>query len=108
MIKMAILLYQSKEERCVYLITIFSMVSCIHVHCIYCITCMISCVWYHVYLLYHMYGIMCIYCSVCMVSCVTKDGIRELQERIHMAAINAKDPDTHEYVIGMQVWLLCS
>lgn len=38
-----------------------------------------------------------------MVSCVTKEGIKELQERIHAAALNAKDPDTHEHVIGMQV-----
>ena len=41
--------------------------------------------------------------SVCMVSCVTKEGIRDLQDRIHAAALNAKDPDTHEHVIGMQV-----
>lgn len=38
-----------------------------------------------------------------MVSSVTKDGIKDLQERIHLAALNAKDPDTHEHVIGMQV-----
>ena len=38
-----------------------------------------------------------------MVSCVTREGIRELQERIHYAAVEAKDPDTREYVIGMQV-----
>ena len=38
-----------------------------------------------------------------MVSCVTKEGIKELQERIHAAALNAKDPDTHDHVIGMQV-----
>ena len=36
-------------------------------------------------------------------SCVSRDGIRELQERIHYAAVEAKDPDTREYVIGMQV-----
>ena len=41
--------------------------------------------------------------SICMVSCVTKEGIRDLQDRIHAAALNAKDPDTHEHVIGMQV-----
>ena len=41
--------------------------------------------------------------SICMVSCVTKVGIRELQERIHSAALSAKYPDTHEHVIGMQV-----
>ena len=41
--------------------------------------------------------------SVCMVSCVTKEGVRDLQDRIHAAALNAKDPDTHEHVIGMQV-----
>ena len=38
-----------------------------------------------------------------MVSCVTKEGVRDLQDRIHAAALNAKDPDTHEHVIGMQV-----
>ena len=43
--------------------------------------------------------------SICMVSCVTKVGIRELQERIHSAALSAKDPDTHEHVIGMQVFV---
>ena len=42
--------------------------------------------------------------SICMVSCVTKVGIKELQEQIHSAALNAKDPDTHEHVIGMQVY----
>ena len=41
--------------------------------------------------------------SICMVSSVTKEGIKDLQERIHSAALNAKDPDTHEHVIGMQV-----
>jgi leucine-rich repeat kinase 1 len=41
--------------------------------------------------------------DICMVSCVTHAGIKELQDRIHSAAISAKDPDTHEYVIGMQV-----
>ena len=45
--------------------------------------------------------------SVCMVSCVTKEGIRDLQDRIHAAALNAKDPDTHEHVIGMQVQCMC-
>ena len=41
--------------------------------------------------------------SICMVSSVTREGIKDLQERIHTAALNAKDPDTHEHVIGMQV-----
>ncbi len=44
-----------------------------------------------------------LFCSICMVSSVTKEGIKDLQERIHSAALNAKDPDTHEHVIGMQV-----
>ena len=38
-----------------------------------------------------------------MVSCVTREGIKELQEKIHYAAVEAKDPDTREFVIGMQV-----
>ena len=41
-----------------------------------------------------------------MVSCVTKDGIKELQDRIHFAAVEARDPDTRDYVIGMQVRFL--
>ena len=40
--------------------------------------------------------------SVMTVSCVTKEGIRELQMEIHNAAIQAKDHDTHEFIIGMQ------
>ena len=38
-----------------------------------------------------------------MVSCLTKEGIQDLQERIHHAAINAIDYDTREHIIGMQV-----
>ena len=38
-----------------------------------------------------------------MVSCVSQEGIKDLQERIHYAAVNAVDPDTKEHIIGMQV-----
>ena len=41
--------------------------------------------------------------GIMMVSCVTQEGIRELTERIHYAAVNAVDPDTREHIIGMQV-----
>ena len=41
--------------------------------------------------------------SIIMLSCVTQEGIRELQERIHHAAISAIDHDTREHIIGMQV-----
>ena len=43
------------------------------------------------------------YGSVMCVSCVTKEGIKDLQEKIHMTAIQAKDPDTNELIIGQQV-----
>ena len=38
-----------------------------------------------------------------MVSCINKEGISELQERIHHAAVHAIDHDTREPIIGMQV-----
>lgn len=41
--------------------------------------------------------------AIMMVSCVTQEGIRELQDRIHYAAVSAVDPDTREHVIGQQV-----
>ena len=41
--------------------------------------------------------------SIVMVSCTTGVGIKELQERIHHAAISAVDYDTKEHIIGMQV-----
>jgi len=40
-----------------------------------------------------------------MVSCTTGVGIKELQEKIHHAAISAVDYDTKEHIIGMQVRL---
>ena len=40
--------------------------------------------------------------SAMTVSSVTKEGIRELQMEIHNAAIQAKDHDTHDPIIGMQ------
>ena len=43
------------------------------------------------------------YGSVMCVSCLTKEGIKELQEKIYLAAIQAKDPDTNELIIGQQV-----
>ena len=41
--------------------------------------------------------------AIMSVSCTTQEGIRELQERIHTAAIKAVDPDTKEHVIGQMV-----
>ena len=41
--------------------------------------------------------------SIMMVSCVTQEGIKDLVERIHYAAVNAVDPDTREPIIGAQV-----
>ncbi len=41
--------------------------------------------------------------SIVFVSCVTLDGIKDLQEYIHHAAISAVDHDTKEPIIGMQV-----
>ena len=37
------------------------------------------------------------------VSSTTQEGLRELQERIHHAAISAIDHDTRDPIIGMQV-----
>lgn len=41
--------------------------------------------------------------NIIMVSCINKEGISELQERIHHAAVHAIDHDTREPIIGMQV-----
>jgi len=41
--------------------------------------------------------------GIMMVSCVTQEGIKELIERIHYAAVTAVDPDTKEHIIGMMV-----
>ena len=41
--------------------------------------------------------------AIMCVSCTSLEGIRELQERIHSAAIKAVDPDTKEHVIGQLV-----
>ena len=41
--------------------------------------------------------------AIMCVSCTSMEGIRELQERIHNAAIKAVDPDTKEHVIGQLV-----
>ena len=41
--------------------------------------------------------------AIMCVSCTTKEGIRELQEKIHGAAVNAVDPDIKEHVIGQLV-----
>ncbi len=43
--------------------------------------------------------------GIMTVSCVTQEGIRDLTERIHYAAVNAVDPDTREHIIGAQVYL---
>lgn len=41
--------------------------------------------------------------AIICVSCTSKEGIRELQEKIHSAAVNAVDPDIEEHVIGQLV-----
>ena len=41
--------------------------------------------------------------AIMSVSCTTQEGIRELQERIHNAAVKAVDPDTRDHVIGQLV-----
>lgn len=41
--------------------------------------------------------------AIMCVSCTTQEGIKELQDRIHSAAIKAVDPDTKEHVIGQLV-----
>ena len=41
--------------------------------------------------------------AIMSVSCTTLEGIKELQERIHSAAVKAVDPDTKEHVIGQMV-----
>ena len=41
--------------------------------------------------------------SITFVSSSSKEGIRELQDRIHAAAIAARMVDTREFIVGMQV-----
>ena len=41
--------------------------------------------------------------AIRMVSSVTQEGVRDLVERIYVAATNAMDHDTKERIIGMQV-----
>ena len=41
--------------------------------------------------------------AIMNVSCTTGEGIKELQERIHSAAVKAVDPDTREHIIGQLV-----
>lgn len=41
--------------------------------------------------------------SITFVSCVTKEGLKDLQEKIYVAAISTKGRGTDEHVIGMQV-----
>ena len=74
----------------------------VHVHVLYSV--FTSIVHVYMYILRGMLLVSPSPPSICMVSSVTKEGIKDLQERIHSAALNAKDPDTHEHVIGMQVW----
>ena len=41
--------------------------------------------------------------AIMSVSCTSMEGMKELQERIHNAAIKAVDPDTKDHVIGQMV-----
>ena len=41
--------------------------------------------------------------AIMNVSCTTQEGIKELQDRIHNAAVKAVDPDTRDHVIGQLV-----
>ena len=41
--------------------------------------------------------------AIMSVSCTPGEGMKELQERIHSAAIKAVDPDTREHIIGQLV-----
>ena len=41
--------------------------------------------------------------AIMCVSCTSGEGIKELQDRIHSAAVKAVDPDTKDHVIGQLV-----